>query len=1618
MDTPCTTAAALQRPSVLVPKQEEPIATAVDSKYANLDNKVLETVKELHVQLEILLKTIPLDESRIQTTLDTIVSQNCPLPAKFSRIDVSDLLKKNKNIRGEESLKILVSALGLLEKYGRNLLRPKRPTLWKCIFFANSVFRTRVDIIKGARHILQLMGYSEVVEDGLSFPTDSESADPDVVANITADLAIAKTEIDMYHLKQHPYPYRIKDCLDGTMTMIQIPGDSPSGTPKSFFVRRPEEGRATIYENVPNQSQPFPTRNPPNNIQLKQSQAPVIASKPQHYAFSENVFSNNDGIVSKIGNLASKGSQVPGNKGFGYFAQNPECVVTVKDSTQEINPQPAKQTSAVVHVRGQADQMKATDSEETECVMCGKKTANMQCPTCPGLRCESCDRQWHIHPSRRSHQRNQIEASPVPVSFPPIIFCNVCGTEPATVLCNNCSSSFCGQHDVLFHNHPQRGNHVRQLLSIEPQIPTAESPPPKNIVLSPVDTPLSQSTQDSSRTPESSSRSGSTKKRPVPAPRTSVKKSNKSDSSQPNLSPVEGSKFDDDVFNGQAKPAYADLKVQAREITRTQSDTMPIKTKTAPSSNPEPFYSLPANTNNVTALLENVVKRDIAVLQKIRGLRSAITTEGLAVEGSLKAEERHLLAEHTLLLKKQKELEESMKGLGLSSSTEEVEVVRKDPVASKESHVKPSPRSVAQDVIPTTPVKTVGAAVNLDEVSRQTVQKTQAVPTPTRRRSTSPPVPQKPNFASKSQHAEQRHSPADSTPLEAQSGSVSTPSADVYKPPQVSPRPQLSATGPGRVQQLATNIRLTTPAGNNNSVRLEAWFCPQCGDHNTSLQCLRCKTQMPLSSNTGPSVAALGQQLGSAIPVGVPQTLAKPSVKMQRDVQPPQGWVDSQIGDSQQSTAGATVGAAATAGDKPQPLHNFFLLQQLDEIAVEKQRAKEEDERNQAREKEEVIMTQTGLFITPRSRKLRTMVSPDPPAAGPTKKQPILNQVAAAGLAQVIRTEDRRRLDEQWAQSLAYIKLLQDAEDCGFLPEDVMVATESINRTGGQQGQELQWLQSNWEDYIYTVVAMSTNHLKNEVGQSVGVVTSQEAMMALRKHYGCVEKAVEECVGAVQRRVLSLVDLGFDYQRVYESLADVEGKTDDALIRLNKGLAKGFADRIWQEDNEDLDTQERVILNHGAEDRLVTVNRRLRLLLADYELPSWGRAETAARLIDTRKYATEDAIIAARECGDFQRATQYLEKTCSICYTEFPMNKLNTLINCQCTICLECLQNHFTVVVRDRNILNATCPACDMPDLREGEVDAMSDYFGFLDMLLKGFLDEATYGLFQNKLLMWNLMKQDDFRWCSHCGNGFINEAPGRRKMRCPECNKLTCFQCKKPWMDQHENITCDEFQAWKEANDPNAQLQGLAIHLKENGIDCPKCKMRYELAKGGCMHFKCGMCTHEFCSGCNAPFKKDCRKFSNCLGKGLHAHHPRDCLFYLRDLDINTLKKHLKKHNIDYKRNHPASQEAVCTVMEQKEGPGGLADALCGRDTVRSGLCEIHYKEYLVSKMNQNRIDPADGFNIEGLCIILFRNNLPSPARADNEPEATYRERMLQEVKRNLPLEEKNPRDRSQSVN
>ena len=43
------------------------------------------------------------------------------------------------------------------------------------------------------------------------------------------------------------------------------------------------------------------------------------------------------------------------------------------------------------------------------------------------------------------------------------------------------------------------------------------------------------------------------------------------------------------------------------------------------------------------------------------------------------------------------------------------------------------------------------------------------------------------------------------------------------------------------------------------------------------------------------------------------------------------------------------------------------------------------------------------------------------------------------------------------------------------------------------------------------------------------------------------------------------------------------------------------------------------------------------------------------------------------------------------------------------------------------------------------------------------------------------------------------------------------------------------------------------------------------------------------------------CGKFEACKDKGLHAHHPRDCLYYLRDFGVKELQKLLTDNQIKF---------------------------------------------------------------------------------------------------------------------
>lgn len=90
------------------------------------------------------------------------------------------------------------------------------------------------------------------------------------------------------------------------------------------------------------------------------------------------------------------------------------------------------------------------------------------------------------------------------------------------------------------------------------------------------------------------------------------------------------------------------------------------------------------------------------------------------------------------------------------------------------------------------------------------------------------------------------------------------------------------------------------------------------------------------------------------------------------------------------------------------------------------------------------------------------------------------------------------------------------------------------------------------------------------------------------------------------------------------------------------------------------------------------------------------------------------------------------------------------------------------------------------------------------------------------------------------------------------------------------------------------------------------------------------------------------CDVSNYCAKLGLHAHHPRNCLFYLRDKEPQELQKLLNDHKIKYdgsvsvEKEDNASAILRCLVPLQTETPTGLVDTVCNNDVSpgQAGLC------------------------------------------------------------------------------
>ncbi|KAJ8276887.1 hypothetical protein GJAV_G00069010 [Gymnothorax javanicus] len=595
-------------------------------------------------------------------------------------------------------------------------------------------------------------------------------------------------------------------------------------------------------------------------------------------------------------------------------------------------------------------------------------------------------------------------------------------------------------------------------------------------------------------------------------------------------------------------------------------------------------------------------------------------------------------------------------------------------------------------------------------------------------------------------------------------------------------------------------------------------------------------------------------------------------------------------------------------------------------------------------------------------------------------------------------------------EGLRLVQHIREGEKKGVSPEEVYAA---LCASGGSNVSPCDWLESELPHRLDEICAMAASlqqdyktqnsgtrlELQNPADQSRHVLLSRaEAKQAWLSAGGNTEKAVQHLLRSRRAQVRELGRLGFtDEAACAEALRLSGGDVQGALSILQLPLLDGFHQRVWSEQ-----PPAAMDLQHPDKEWLC------RRLLALYDLSSWGRCELVLALMQEPdvEYTLEDVVQVVRASADRDFIRRTLNNECPTCAGVFPKSKMQPLTSCECSLCCECFTQHFTVAVRDRHIRDMVCPLCSEPDINNPV--ALDTYFTLLATQLQEYLQAEDYNLFHQKVTEHALMKDPNFRWCTHCSFGFIYDGHAL-EITCPDCKKKFCSQCKKPWEPQHTGLTCEQFQTWKRENDPEYQKQGLAGYLRDNGITCPNCKFQYALSKGGCMHFTCSQCRYQFCSGCNNPYHTTGCNSEQCNLTGLHAHHPRDCLFYLRDWEPNRLQALLQRENMAFNTEPPNGAVAgECGVLEQKEEVHRLFDAPCGREAQagQAGLCENHYREYLVSLINNHSLDPATLFDGNELLTACRRYHV-DVTRGEAEEDDPYHARLLEKLMSDVPLGE-----------
>ncbi|CAJ1073219.1 E3 ubiquitin-protein ligase RNF31 [Xyrichtys novacula] len=380
-----------------------------------------------------------------------------------------------------------------------------------------------------------------------------------------------------------------------------------------------------------------------------------------------------------------------------------------------------------------------------------------------------------------------------------------------------------------------------------------------------------------------------------------------------------------------------------------------------------------------------------------------------------------------------------------------------------------------------------------------------------------------------------------------------------------------------------------------------------------------------------------------------------------------------------------------------------------------------------------------------------------------------------------------------------------------------------------------------------------------------------------------------------------------------------------------------------------------------------------------------------------RSFSPDDVLEAVQLNRDFPSALKFLTHCCPLCQDQVSFSKIVTMTHCSCFLCQACFKRFFSAAIKEKSVHQLVCPQCGRPEVKgQGGMEESMDYFNLLDTQIRHFLSPQIHELFQRKLRDRALQEMPNFCWCAHVRTSDLD-----RDLRV--WTRTSGSGPGPQGLDQ-------DLRVWTRTTGSGPGPQGLDQDLRvwirtsgsgpgPQGLDQDhRVWIRTRESRS----------EHQVCS-----FSADCKT------KGLHAHHPRDCLYHLRDWTVPRLHLLLQYYRVSPTWLEPANsgspgggRTGVCLVLEVRDD-GSEGEEPCGRPAPPEfrGYCQSHYKERLVELINRCRGDPAVLFSVAEMKAELQRWLVEVPTRKPDEPELAYTQRLLLSV---MMSSEKLTRERS----